>query len=400
MTEDKDANARIAIRLVQRPPAAVVMQLHKLLGIGASEIARRVKAGSPLLEGPINIARFRVQEVLALIEPFAHDVHLLSPDAVIGPETAITSAALHDVLTREAEPTPTRPVPDAELTEIVAGAAERAIAQLPAVIRSRWCAVALVTTGETLRPYLCVTVHGADLWDLAGSEFAVTGDEHFAAIAPAWDARGMLAELDDGTWEAEFDVRPATLEEALRMLDTRGVFGIGQERASVLLLVATMPPSTNDVGFARRLNPAGPLRDTWFTEAAEGPIFGSKFIPRSAEDERLRSAPNPAMADLWSSSHGVLGTDGTRIYGPDDISERNTTYEVSRYAPGWVLIGDDSGGHGYLMRSTGADFQPATGRTAAEVFQIDLGALTADVASQGTFITDDLLSWLCRNDDR
>ncbi|WP_414172570.1 hypothetical protein [Clavibacter tessellarius] len=127
---------------------AVIMRLHRLIGIGASEIARRVGAGAPLIDEPVVLARSRIREALALIEPFAHDVHLLPVGASVGLGTAISTDELEDALAPAAEPPPTRPVPDAELAVIVADAAECALAELPATIREGWCVVALVTSGR------------------------------------------------------------------------------------------------------------------------------------------------------------------------------------------------------------------------------------------------------------
>ncbi|MEU1725129.1 hypothetical protein [Nonomuraea sp. NPDC005692] len=45
-------------------------------------------------------------------------------------------------------------------------------------------------------------------------------------------------------------------------------------------------------------------------------------------------------------AHGVRGR-GV----PGDIGERNATYEVAKYAPGFLLVGDDSGGRGFLLRA-------------------------------------------------
>lgn len=385
--DGQDAGIRVVVFLWARPPVAVVMQMNRVLGIGASEIVRRVTAGDALVDAPGMVARAQAREILALIEPFAHEVHLVPTGGVPGPQTAVSDATLGEASVPMVEPPPFRPVPDADLAALVAQATERAIADLPATVHDRWCAVALVTTGEALRPYLCVTVHDADLWDLSASEFAVAGDEYFAALAPAWDAQGLLAEMDAENADRVFEIRLATLEEALRLLDVRSFFGVGEDRERVLLLVATMPPSLADVGFARRLNPPGPLRDRWFAEAAEGPVWPTRNI-------EVTRAPNPTMADLWRAVPGVLRGDGTCIYGPDEIDERNATFEVAQYAPGWVLVGGDSGGNGYLMRATGAEFDPAMGRSGGEVFLLDLGALTADVAGEGVFVTDDLLGWL------
>lgn len=42
------------------------------------------------------------------------------------------------------------------------------------------------------------------------------------------------------------------------------------------------------------------------------------------------------------------------LYGAKDIEERNKTYEVQAYMPGWIAIGDDSGGQAILMKLDGS----------------------------------------------
>lgn len=105
--------------------------------------------------------------------------------------------------------------------------------------------------------------------------------------------------------------------------------------------------------------------------------------------ESLAPAPNASVAELWRMTPGLYLLDGTAIYGPHSIAERNATYEVEEYSPSWVLIGDDGGGAGYLMRRQGT----AAGRD-NEVYRLDLGALSDDVEAEGEYVTDDLCSWL------
>lgn len=38
------------------------------------------------------------------------------------------------------------------------------------------------------------------------------------------------------------------------------------------------------------------------------------------------------------------------LYSPCDIIERNETYETKIYAPGYIAIGDDSGGSAFLLK--------------------------------------------------
>lgn len=132
-----------------------------------------------------------------------------------------------------------------------------------------FCVYALVTSGEGMRPYLTVTVDGPDRWNLADSPYAIVGDDWLAQTESAFSARGDLFEATD--IDAEWDLRLASMEESLRRLDREGLFGTGTQREAILLLVATMPPDESDSGFARRLNPPGPLLEAWLREAAEGP---------------------------------------------------------------------------------------------------------------------------------
>ncbi|MFE4797859.1 SMI1/KNR4 family protein [Streptomyces sp. NPDC056708] len=100
----------------------------------------------------------------------------------------------------------------------------------------------------------------------------------------------------------------------------------------------------------------------------------------------LGDGPNPAVARLWRSTPGALLDNGVLVYGPHCLQERNETFEVPRYAPDWVLVGDDSGGGGLFMRRHGRD------RT--RVYHLDLGAIDEDVEADGDLMTDDLLGWL------
>ncbi|MBO9873710.1 MULTISPECIES: hypothetical protein [Xanthomonas] len=61
--------------------------------------------------------------------------------------------------------------------------------------------------------------------------------------------------------------------------------------------------------------------------------------------------------------------DGLLLYAAADLAERNATFEIARYLPGHVLIGDDSGGQGVLV---------ALVAPAYPVFLCDLGALAEE----------------------
>lgn len=401
----------VVVLLRERPPAAVLVRLHRLLGLGVTDVARRVAEGAALLDRGLFLndrlpLAALLRDVLATVEPYAHEVHVLAPGETPSPVSRTTADTLEAMLASDlAAGTPIRPVPDAHLAALVADATRAALAELPADVRAGPCAVALVTTGEGLRPYLSVTLDYDGRWDLGAGPYAVVGDAHLAAVADAWDARGHLMELDAAAADAELATRLATMEHALRLLDVEGAFGVGDARRRTLLLVATMPPDVTDAGFARRLNPAGRLLDRWLVEASECPALrpAAPPSPPSAPPSGGANAPGTtdfpapvrALAELWRTCPGgLLLDDGTTVYGPDDLAERNETFEVAEYAPGWVLVGDDGGGSGYLMRQPGPRHDPAEGRATAEVFRLGLGALTEDVAAAGEFVTDDLVGWL------
>ncbi len=114
--------------------------------------------------------------------------------------------------------------------------------------------------------------------------------------------------------------------------------------------------------------------------------FAGFLAVREALATGQRDGPNPTIARLWRTTPGVMLDNGVLIYGPHVIRERNETFEVRRYAPDWVMVGDDSGGSGFFMRHHGRD------RTS--VYRLGFGAIDADVAAEGDLVTTDLFGWL------
>jgi hypothetical protein len=90
-----------------------------------------------------------------------------------------------------------------------------------------------------------------------------------------------------------------------------------------------------------------------------------------------------AVTTLWQESDGASFPEtGVVLYSTADIAERNTTYEVAEYAPDLILIGDDSGGNGFLMHATAES---------TEVLKIDLGAIGS---TEGIVLATDLIAWI------
>lgn len=93
------------------------------------------------------------------------------------------------------------------------------------------------------------------------------------------------------------------------------------------------------------------------------------------------SLPVPLVA-LWNVRDGLLTESGVAVYSVGCIGERNATYEVAQYAPGFLLIGDDSGGRGFLLRLD----DPGSA-----VFSSDLGDLDP---ADFDVVAADFASWI------
>lgn len=70
---------------------------------------------------------------------------------------------------------------------------------------------------------------------------------------------------------------------------------------------------------------------------------------------------------ILKSANGFSLKSGVIIYSSDELVERNKTFEVEKYAPGYLAIGDDSGGRSILIPLTGAG-----------VFLVDQGSMDPD----------------------
>lgn len=86
------------------------------------------------------------------------------------------------------------------------------------------------------------------------------------------------------------------------------------------------------------------------------------------------------MIEFWKSYSEVSFENGVNIYGLDIAIERNRLYEVSTYAPEYILIGDDGGGQGLFIKKNGD----------LNVYYQDLGALSLPFYS----LNIDFFSWL------
>ncbi|MFJ8912648.1 DUF4303 domain-containing protein [Amycolatopsis sp. NPDC102389] len=100
-------------------------------------------------------------------------------------------------------------------------------------------------------------------YSYADSPFSIVGEEYLKPVRELFAARPEVFDLDDEASDAEFDLRLRAMETALRRLSDEGLFGVGEARADVLVLVEVVPDDEDNVARARRLNPPGPALDAW-----------------------------------------------------------------------------------------------------------------------------------------
>ncbi|MET9083056.1 SMI1/KNR4 family protein [Streptomyces sp. NPDC004237] len=86
------------------------------------------------------------------------------------------------------------------------------------------------------------------------------------------------------------------------------------------------------------------------TESVPGSTAATSADVARARAEIALSLPAPLVA-LWNVTDGLMTDAGVTVYSAGCIGERNSTYEVAQYAPGFILVGDDSGGRGFLLRA-------------------------------------------------
>ena len=79
----------------------------------------------------------------------------------------------------------------------------------------------------------------------------------------------------------------------------------------------------------------------------KNPPAGVEKITRAVQQLSLK--PGSWITGFWSSCDGAMIEDLVKIYSTDEIAERQQTYEIEDYFPGYLLIGDDSGGRLILV---------------------------------------------------
>ncbi|MCM3576052.1 SMI1/KNR4 family protein [Mesobacillus subterraneus] len=98
-------------------------------------------------------------------------------------------------------------------------------------------------------------------------------------------------------------------------------------------------------------------------------------------EKRLNAILPIPYKELLQASNGLATNEGIVIYGTDDLIERNETWETLEYTPGFVSIGDDSGGRVFLMSLSDKE----------EILIVDSGDMTPDHAE---LISTNLIQWV------
>jgi hypothetical protein len=180
----------------------------------------------------------------------------------------------------------TTPIPtESDLARAIASAAETAIRKLFAEHPGRYYYLSLITTGEAHPPVLAawsqealedaVKKHANSVatrwvlkWSYADSPYFCFGEEFFEPVRQLFAMRPDIHSLNNGTRNAEYELRLGAMEAAMSTLDQRGLFGLGKDRHNIVINVEVMPPDYTNTLRAMRLNPPEAAR-TWLEEAAE-----------------------------------------------------------------------------------------------------------------------------------
>ncbi len=109
------------------------------------------------------------------------------------------------------------------------------------------------------------------------------------------------------------------------------------------------------------------------------PSFNDDF---AALERWLGQPLAPALRTHLIQANGASCGEYVCFYAPAELLERNKTYEVQSYCPGWLTIGDDGGGRA-VMVSPG--LEPAT------VFLVDHGSMARE---EFHAVADELRAWI------
>ena len=95
------------------------------------------------------------------------------------------------------------------------------------------------------------------------------GEEYFSEVSKLFlENIERMEDMDEDTYEQEFDLLLHIMECVMAELDEEGLFGSGEQRKKIVVNAEVMPPDYTNTERALRLNPPEALTD-WLEECAE-----------------------------------------------------------------------------------------------------------------------------------
>jgi hypothetical protein len=104
----------------------------------------------------------------------------------------------------------------------------------------------------------------------------------------------------------------------------------------------------------------------------------SEAAIQAAEEALGRALPESVKA-FYRVSNGAFDNNAMFVHPVEHIAERHHTYEADEYAPGWQVVGDDSGGRMIMVGPND------------EVLIVDAGSMTP---AYGRVLAPNLMSWV------
>lgn len=98
--------------------------------------------------------------------------------------------------------------------------------------------------------------------------------------------------------------------------------------------------------------------------------------------ESLHMPLPEAYVAVLRLTDGFLLSSGVKLYAIGEVEERNRTYDVASCMPGFLAIGDDSGGRMFVMQQQSAD---------GAVYAVSMGVLMIRSARE---VAPSLSAWL------
>ena len=170
-----------------------------------------------------------------------------------------------------------------ELIDVIETAAESAITALFREHPEHFYYCSLITTGEAHPPTLTAWSEEAldrevakgrsreELrWSYVDSPYFCYGEEFFGEARRLFTERPPMDSASVDRWNEEYNFRLRCMEEAMKILDNKGLFGEGEKRKNIIINVEVMPPDYTNTERARRLNPSESLTE-WLATVAEDP---------------------------------------------------------------------------------------------------------------------------------